>query len=652
MSATLHMMPGTQATVTPLSQPREEQAPRVAAAHPLVQELRRAAWNGLEASLQRMSDEAPTILEQIADEASAETLRSACYECMRVLPMLQAGLTRALERELDRGLSPLFSGARGSGTNLELGRMALLPTEDLEESVALARMASRARAQFAWMLTDIESRIGALARSAFLPLSPKAFSPAALCDMFRAALDAQDLEFTQRDLMLRLFERSVLARLDGLYGSLSAVLDQMRVMAPAQRPAPVVDEPMLRALQDMDGLNSTAAFSDSLLAAEVLGMIRGKGSAGTDALRQRAALVGQMFAEILADPYLPASYLALLERLRFPTLKTALADSSFFTNPAHPVRWLVQDAVQMAVSARLSGDAALHYTGDRLARLPEEFNISAAFVQPALRNLEALSDEQAAEFLDSVRTESAARWSDLLTKSRRIVSQELETQLLGNATDPGKSRQLRSALAPLLAAALLRHGMNSRAWVEAVGLVSAALDQPGASAPPAGDRKTSGDLLGKLEKGLREAGLSDDRLEAVISNLRQSWGTRHLPEADRAAAIPAAAPVVTPPLAMPTVANDPLAAGSAATDRSELCRSLLKPESWYRVFDSGNGESKWLKLVSYYPERRRVAFCGFSADNQLSISVETLMDDFKSGRSEPISPSSDMLDALRKLRGT
>ena len=103
----------------------------------------------------------------------------------------------------------------------------------------------------------------------------------------------------------------------------------------------------------------SAGYSNASLAAELL---RSEHIKLTEdhlglnrAVIQRLALLGRMFISIARDPNLPAPFKKRFENLRFPLIKSALADSSFFSQRVHPLRTIADDLLRRAAESRMSG---------------------------------------------------------------------------------------------------------------------------------------------------------------------------------------------------------------------------------------------------------------------------------------------------------
>lgn len=633
-------------------QPLPGQVARPQPHHALIEDLRSAFNAELTDLLRVYFSEAADALPRMAEASNNEAEYRQAYDCLRIIELEEGRIARAFEREIQRGFSSLLTSA----APVEMERLALLPAEELEENLKLSRMATKARAQYKSALADIDNRIHRLGRDSALPISARALAPLKICEAFRSSLDGLDLEFGLRGTLLNIFERTFMGRLEAVYAAAIRALDQYQILPSDKSPTMPVDKGTLALLTEWSGFSSKASFSDATLASELLDIARGKFAANGDALRQRMALVGMIFGEITADPFILESFHPLFAELHFATLKTALADSSFITHHAHPVRWLVQDAAQMAASARMGSENTLKVTRERLEKLPQEFNISAAFVTPTLATADLLPHNQVHDFLDMVRAETAARRSDLMTKSRRIVSQEIEVCSLGRHLPAAVQQLLRVGMAPLLSWRLLKNGLHSAAWNSAFGNVQRLLECFGTdvqqSTPPADTES----LLLAIQDELGQMGLGQDKLGELVQGVREALQTR----VAKVAATPVPVPTHTdspPATAIPVAVGTPPATVSAAAPETprtpadaDLLSELLRPNHWFRVFDAQRNESKWLKVSGYYREHDRVSFAGFNSENVLTLRGSEFVADLKSARSEPINPSKTMRLALEQLR--
>lgn len=826
MSATVHrLFPAAEGADAP-----EAELPTAAPLppNPIIEALKAATGAVALRQLQSLFEGADDALFGMSQRSADPNDHKESFDTMRRLRLER----RRIEADFLRSFLNSFQVAADSLVEeFDLDRLAVMPTEELEEKIALGNLVAKAENLHAELLNELRLRITHMIRDLGIPISRQALRPAAVCNAFKASLGTLDLRLDVRLLLYKLFDVSCIARLQEVYQAALKVLDAQRIRAPIveattteaawspyDAPPEQVepDEPLSIPVLDAatrDALKAIGSHStghrpqDANFAADLLLLASiddpSQATVRRVAPAQRMSLVGQMCNEILSDPHLPPTMRPLFERLRFPLIKIALADGSFFGNRVHPVRRLVAEAAETAASSRVGSHAVVHRLEERLRQIADQIDLSATFVRPQVNLLQPLSMQEIASFLDQQREESETRRENVLNKVRRTVAQELEVHTLGRKPTPSLINFLRVGWGPLMAARLLRHGMNSRKWIDATTRLTQLLSgmEIGEVTPDVAAYRE--DACKAIADDLRAIGMRENRSETAVAYLRQAFveaderiaklspeeriaaefdllspmetaavlaefpapkGSaedapeflpQFLPGGTPSPAAPAPAPAPkaeTKPATPPTVpaakltvppgtqplnvdpsiaaalavnaaasataasaasASSAAAATSAAsaaataaasaaasaialsgsgaspakpvgkdkpaaptpstpppkkrpprspaveaipgehiaeaTD-SELVGLCLTPESWFRVYDAKNGQTLWLKVASYYPDRGSVGFNGFDAKKTLSMRVSRLIDDLVRGRSEPVNASPVQQRALAELR--
>jgi len=98
----------------------------------------------------------------------------------------------------------------------------------------------------------------------------------------------------------------------------------------------------------------------------------------------------------------------------------------------------------------------------------------------------------------------------------------------------------------------------------------------------------------------------------------------------------AAAEVVSLPLELPTP--------------QRLLEQLLKVGSWFRVYDRATLGTRWLKLLSWFPQVQRASFGEFDGANVVTLHAREFFEDLMLGRSEPIDIPPQTVMVLQALR--
>lgn len=657
-------------------------------AQPQAEALRQAVIGCLGEALTQLFRGAAKTLQDWKARSGNEPERRACTELLPALRMDQAALTRAFLMEINQIFSAVPAGRSPTADDL-----AALPSETLDENRFLGVIAARARALHRDRLTEVENQLVELGRHLGLPPCVDAVSPEGLGEAFRHALSSLELEHLQRRVALKLFEHYVLGALPPLLERVAGALAAYDLGAAAGPHEESLDALTQHTLSLVAAQEKPEAAAEAALARELLDAVQQAGDARGGVIRQLLALSGQYLNVMLADTYIPHSCKPLLEQLRLPLLKNSLVDRSFFTQNGHPVRAIVNEGVRVALSARLGGAAALGRARELLGKLPDGMSISARFVRDSLGDLVALSEAEAAHFLDHARQDAAAQREEFLARVRRTVAHELEVQTLGGDLDVPMQRLLRTGLGAVMSRALLGDGLYSPAWNDACQRV----DDIVASLAYGTSAATRKAVEQALVRDLRAAQLQDSRIQTLIRDLRAAWKKSDLtpppsPSPDRGpeldlhvqraappaaaspavpapapapAAVPKPGPPVTatpaPPAAAPAymapapvnspppTPAPPAAAPMAAFSEQDR-QALLQPESWFRVFDPDTGSTQWLKIASVDAAQDRIAFAGFSSDSRLRLGAAQFLADLQAGRSEPVNASPAMVQALARLK--
>ena len=419
-------------------------------------------------------------------------------------------------------------------------------------------------------------------------------------------------------------------------GAAPAGSSQLRAGGPATAGMPALDSRTLDALRlaQSQGVAIAANYGDADLAAELSQVANGQSVAGWGLPQARANiqcadLVGRMFNGIIEDTSVPQSLKPQLDELRFAVIKSALADRSFFDNPEHPIRKLVNELATMAAAARTTGAGSIGQLANLVAMIQSQFQVAARVVRAAAASAVPLGDADAERFLDDQLVQAKARRQALIDKARQVVREVLDLRLRGR-TIPDQARpMLLAGLAPLLGLRLLRKGMDSDVWREGVLLLEAVIDALDSALEVPPDAAAPEQLCAQIERELLEAGMLASRTTELLAGLRQGFESAGQ---QRSSAPPA--PVEAPQAAAPPPER-PIA----------LLLRLLEPGAWFKVHDAERQQTRWLKVAAQYLDdtrpdyRDRVAFAEFSGQNTLLVKFDELLDHLAAGLTEPFDQS-------------
>ena len=346
-------------------------------------------------------------LFELANGARSNNDQNRYFETMREIRIKRKGI----EKQFREALANLFRAPPGSNAeetgdepqSVDADSLSLVDNDALEEQVAINAMITKATVSFQGTLLQLQTRLTALypGHDSDHPVNPLA--PEHLCGAFRDACSDLDIQIRERLILLKHFDRHLLASLGIVIDEANRILIQAGVIPDFRY------EVHTRASQE-PGYRSEQEASDEAreFLSSISSMMSGYRRYSTDAmgnapsdsfhivskrelydllsriphpqprsdLSQGApdrpdlrSLVGELldrqsetqgnqaaletmdedlinlvallFEFILDDRNLSPPIQALISRLQIPVLKVVVRDRSFLSNPSHPARKLL-----------------------------------------------------------------------------------------------------------------------------------------------------------------------------------------------------------------------------------------------------------------------------------------------------------------------
>jgi len=385
-------------------------------------QVRDKAAQRLRNGLQELFDNADDTLFEMADRARNDVEQNIFFEAMRDLRLKRKNIERGfLEQYFEAFVGLIQSDPAQNVVSHALQYEDATPrTDDMERNVAIETMVGRVLNRDGLALDQLTARLNALLGKS-LDDRHNPLGPAMLCEYFLQAGRNLGVEIKVKLILLKLFERYVLADTAQLFAEANQLLVATGVL-PELKPASrrVGDHAVASVDGEFDDLDQAPADAgvQEVFAAlqELLSHLRGsvaptlEPSAATmpistrDLLRLLShlqqyvpALAGQedfdlrnqleqlltrvsvksgksrvvgeadedvinlvamVFDCILDDRNLPDSLKALIARLQIPMLKVAVIDKSFFSRSSHPARRLLNEIAEAAMGwGECDGDA-------------------------------------------------------------------------------------------------------------------------------------------------------------------------------------------------------------------------------------------------------------------------------------------------------
>jgi hypothetical protein len=260
-------------------------------------QLRDKAALRLKATLQALFDNADDTLFEMADRASSNAEQNSFFEAMRDLRLKRKSIERGFLQKIFESFANLNQYEIGKATPLDVvsfDSLSLMQNDELEESVALEAMVAKVMSRDAVALGQLTTRINTMI-SKKLDDKDNPLGPTALCGHFMSACSDLGVEIKVKLIILKLFEKYVLADLDQLYAEANEALIAAGVL-PELKAAPARRNPSRaasayaagRGEANAAGAGQAGEFSDEDVQ-EVFGALQGLLSQARGSLAPRVA---------------------------------------------------------------------------------------------------------------------------------------------------------------------------------------------------------------------------------------------------------------------------------------------------------------------------------------------------------------------------
>ncbi len=207
--------------------------------------VRDKAAQQLRLALQTLFDNADDSLFEIADRATSNAEQNAFFEAMRDLRMKRRGIERSFLQQVFESFAKLNQYEIGKPAQQEASfdSLALVQNDELEESVAIDTMVAKVMSRASQPLSHLTTRMNVLV-SRKLDDKNNPLGPQQLCEYFLDACHSLGVEIKVKLIILKLFERYVLADLEQLYAEsnqilvAAGILPELQSMPPRRSTSP------------------------------------------------------------------------------------------------------------------------------------------------------------------------------------------------------------------------------------------------------------------------------------------------------------------------------------------------------------------------------------------------------------------------------
>ena len=185
----------------------------------LIKNIQTISIEALESKLVDMLNTADDRLFDMAESS----YNNAQFDAMRLLRVKREGLISRFKQELSNNFKQTLGKISDEPVDddnvetLSFENIALVKDDDLEEDIATDAMVNKARTKNSDALEHIRIRIDTIISDKSIEQQNNPLEPVYICEAFRTATQALDLDIASLLIIYKLFDRSVIDQLDSVY---------------------------------------------------------------------------------------------------------------------------------------------------------------------------------------------------------------------------------------------------------------------------------------------------------------------------------------------------------------------------------------------------------------------------------------------------
>jgi hypothetical protein len=230
-----------------------------AAAGRLVALLRGTATKRIAATSNALFESVDDALFDMAERAASNVNQARFFDGMREIRKKRQAMDARFQEMVAKVFTDFEAGKLApsadevrSGSDGKRDHMALIEESELEETLAVTAMVDKAHARLVRPLFALSQRFASIAGGRKVDHANNPLGPRMLCTAFSQAVGDLEVDLQVKLILLKLFERHVLANLEPVYDEVNAMMVQAGVLpelryhvarertesAPRPRPAP------------------------------------------------------------------------------------------------------------------------------------------------------------------------------------------------------------------------------------------------------------------------------------------------------------------------------------------------------------------------------------------------------------------------------
>jgi len=179
--------------------------------------VRKFALNGLSDLIRVLMENIDDSLFDLSEKAESDSERNMYFEAMREIRIKRSLLQLGFDQAMEACFKLLTRDQSSNVVQLETEELSLVELDDIEDSIAIDNMISKARPNFEDDLFAVAERLKAVLHRKEIDEDLNPFDPKAICNSFHKASEILETDIQVKLIFYKLFDKYVMNNLGHFY---------------------------------------------------------------------------------------------------------------------------------------------------------------------------------------------------------------------------------------------------------------------------------------------------------------------------------------------------------------------------------------------------------------------------------------------------
>jgi len=185
--------------------------------------VKRFALKGLSDLIRVLMENMDDALFELSEKVEGDRQRNMYFEAMREIRLKSSLLQMGFDQAMDDSFSQFSQDQAVDDLDEDIEELTLIELEDLEDTIAINNMISKARPHFEDELFAVTERLKVVLHLTEIDENLNPLDPKAICESFHKASEVIESEIQVKLIFYKLFDKYVMNNLGGFYHELNSL---------------------------------------------------------------------------------------------------------------------------------------------------------------------------------------------------------------------------------------------------------------------------------------------------------------------------------------------------------------------------------------------------------------------------------------------